>query len=69
MDTDRTPICPICGEECETVYRQTGDIIGCNNCISGEDAWDWLWQEIEEEERVRGDYEYEYQREMRLGVI
>ena len=34
------PRCPICGEECETVYslRKTAEIIGCENCISENDA-------------------------------
>ena len=34
------PRCPICGEECETVYslRKTDEIIGCENCISENDA-------------------------------
>ena len=34
------PRCPICGEECETIYRleKTAEIIGCENCISEHDA-------------------------------
>ena len=34
------PICPVCGEVCETVYREFGTdkIIGCNECICTEDA-------------------------------
>lgn len=37
------PICPVCGEVCETVYREFGtdEIIGCNECICAEDAWNW----------------------------
>lgn len=29
------PICPICGEECETIYKdaQLGNIIGCDECV------------------------------------
>jgi len=36
------PICPICGEETDTVYKQigTGNIVGCYNCIITIDAWD-----------------------------
>lgn len=36
------PVCPICGEECETVYRESGtaNILGCNNCLIQEDAWE-----------------------------
>ena len=31
------PRCPVCGEECEKVYRseKTAEIIGCDNCILG----------------------------------
>lgn len=37
----QTPICPICGEECETIYKEMyGSILGCDICISREDAWD-----------------------------
>lgn len=27
--------CPLCGEECETLYRDkdTGEVLGCNCCI------------------------------------
>ena len=64
---DRTPICPVCGEECDTLYQdEEGNIKGCDQCIHEVDAWEWLQEEIEEEERIRGDYEFEYQREMRL---
>lgn len=35
------PHCPVCGEECETIYR-TSDfgIVGCDVCLSTIDAWD-----------------------------
>jgi len=38
------PICPVCGRECETVYRagRYGEIVGCDNCIIECDAWDGL---------------------------
>lgn len=30
-----TYYCPVCGEECECLYKNsgTGDIVGCDNCI------------------------------------
>lgn len=35
------PICPICGGECEIVYKdKTGDIVGCNECLEPVDATD-----------------------------
>lgn len=35
------PHCPVCGCECETIYRNRYDeIIGCNECIDAVDAWE-----------------------------
>lgn len=35
------PICPVCGEETDTVYRnQTGEIVGCSECLRSRDAWE-----------------------------
>lgn len=32
-------ICPVCGEECEELYRDLyGDIVGCDKCIRVEQA-------------------------------
>ena len=37
----RWPICPICGEECDIVYRNRDrEIVGCGECISWHDAWE-----------------------------
>lgn len=34
------PICPVCGAECETIYKdQEGAIVGCDGCVSIQDAW------------------------------
>ena len=27
------PVCPVCGDECETWYMKRGEIIGCDQCI------------------------------------
>lgn len=36
-----SPHCPICGKECETIYRyQNGDILGCDECLRIDDAYD-----------------------------
>lgn len=36
------PICPVCGEECEIIYRDKYlDAVGCDECISTVDAWDY----------------------------
>ena len=37
-----SPHCPICGEECETIYRERygGLYVGCNVCVETKDAWE-----------------------------
>lgn len=40
---DPMPVCPECGEECDTLYRdRTGQIVGCENCIDTLDAYDYF---------------------------
>lgn len=35
-----TPRCPVCGEECERIYKDRElDVVGCDVCISSIDAW------------------------------
>lgn len=35
------PHCPICGEECETLYvDKYGVAVGCDMCINKHDAWE-----------------------------
>ncbi len=37
----RQPVCPICGAECETMYREChGVYVGCDVCMRTEDAWE-----------------------------
>lgn len=40
-DEPRRPRCPVCGEECEALYRQGNEILGCDNCIVEVNAWEW----------------------------
>lgn len=30
--------CPVCGDECQTLFLRTHEIVGCENCIREEDA-------------------------------
>ncbi len=40
-DEPEQPVCPVCGQECETIYRaQDSEIVGCDMCISEETAWE-----------------------------
>lgn len=48
-DDDRMPVCPVCGEEAETLYRNRfGEIVGCDECIDTILAYDW--------EEMQSDY-------------
>lgn len=42
-ETDETPVyCPICGSETDTIYTdRDGDAVGCSECVSMWDAYDW----------------------------
>ena len=36
-----TPVCPECGEETQTLYKDMlGNILGCCECIAEVDAWE-----------------------------
>ena len=44
------PVCPVCGEECDTVYVDMyDDIVGCDQCMNMEDAYEYLYDEEVEE--------------------
>ena len=66
---DRTPICPVCGEECEEIfYDKNHEVCGCENCVTSRDAWEVLQEEIDEEERIKADYYIDYLKDMRHEV-
>ena len=45
------PLCPVCGEECDTVYKSyDGEVVGCESCIDVASSTDW-WEAIEEARR------------------
>ena len=36
----KVPVCPVCGNETDTLYRDLyGTIVGCDNCVTTIDAW------------------------------
>lgn len=42
VDYEPQPKCPVCGEECETIYLdREGDPCGCEWCTSKVDSWEW----------------------------
>lgn len=42
MPVREAPICPICGSECDTIYKDARDgiVVGCEVCVKAYDAWD-----------------------------
>jgi hypothetical protein len=34
------PVCPVCGQECEDIYFSNREIVGCDECLKKEDAWE-----------------------------
>ena len=49
-DTDvKFPRCPVCGQECDTYYRdRDGEIFACENCVSLVDAYEFYEEEKDE---------------------
>ena len=44
--SEEAPVCPECGEPCDTLYFNAfGDVIGCDNCITARDAWDLFYEQ------------------------
>lgn len=62
----KTPICPICFEECETIYKDIdGNVFACNKCVIIEDAYDAEEADDENREAEYGDYIFEKERDER----
>lgn len=42
-----TTVCPVCGTENVDVFYEdmNGDIVGCDECITKLDAWDYVQEE------------------------
>lgn len=41
-ERENYPICPLCETDCETIYiADDGEIVGCENCVSKKDSWEW----------------------------
>ena len=55
-------LCPVCGENCETVYLDAGAVIGCDNCILSNyyamESWEWAEIDKRGREADEGDRRY-----------
>ncbi len=57
--------CPVCESECsEIFFGPTGDVVGCDECISKQDAYEWAAEEAEKAREIEGDRKCD---ERRLG--
>ena len=48
---DDDPVfCPVCDEECETIYKDNfGEVFGCEHCISTQESYEWAFEQREAE--------------------
>ena len=50
---DIEPICPVCGEQCEEIFKDiNGEVCGCDRCITSRDAYEWQG----EQDQLQADY-------------
>lgn len=48
-DDGPDPTCPVCGEECETIYTdKDGEPVGCDQCVTLWEAYEWCDKHREE---------------------
>ena len=45
------PVCPVCYQECYTVYLVNGEVVGCDNCVLELNAYEWLDERNEEQKQ------------------
>ena len=37
-EEEKQPVCPVCGEECESFYKSKSEIVGCEMCVKRVDV-------------------------------
>ena len=46
MPSPEPVFCPVCGKECEMIYRdRNGGVCGCEKCIEEQESWEWKEEE------------------------
>ena len=65
---DPAPVlCPICEEECEEVYiNRAGDVVGCDCCMSTQDASEWAYEQQENARAIMEDRKYDEWRDRQM---
>ena len=60
--------CPVCGEECEFIFKKDGDVIGCENCVEQISADYWHNEEEENKRLLDDDRRFEEARDLREAL-
>ena len=65
---DLEPVCcPICEEECEEVYiNRAGDVVGCDNCMSTLEAYEWAREQEENARAIMEDQKFDEWRDRQM---
>ena len=54
------PVCPVCGEECETIYTDiNSEVCGCDCCIEEYDAYEYFEDEDEPDPDLAFDSQFD----------
>jgi hypothetical protein len=40
LKEEKPVFCPVCGEECDTLFKRDGETVGCEMCIEEVDAYE-----------------------------
>ena len=39
-EDEKEPVCPVCGKECDTLFKRNGEVVGCEMCVKAVDAYE-----------------------------
>ena len=57
--------CPVCGEDCsEIFFDQSGNVVGCDYCVSKKDAGEWAEEQAEIARETEEERKISYRRDM-----
>lgn len=56
--------CPVCDTECSEIYfDKGGNVVGCDYCISRQDAGEWMEEELEKQREIEDERKISERRE------
>lgn len=57
--------CPVCDTECSEIYfDQSGNVVGCDYCVSKKDAGEWAAEQAEIARETEAERKISYRRDM-----